>query len=333
MWETSVITLPRIYQVEWILTFTDIFFFFFCSVLCSGGLTEYGINVCCAHADVNECLTKCNQVTTLWVTSLPWGMAASKANMRLMNAFHCIWVHRRHAKAHAYTQWDPYSTDPSFRSLLPAAPELTMKPSVSLSGSSVCSPPWPFPVIRDGNRHRFASLLILQENLWLTHTGWVTASSCSPQSTAEVQLRVVELCHSERKKNKLESRCIEGWKREEVKHVPASYVAHTHTNTHTYGKARWLTTEAELLWRGEYYPLGTSFTSSIFTEFLCVLLLLIIQANCTHITTSHTSFMSVSVVRVIIELIMGRGWYSHPPPLRFHSFCWDSEFWRPLIKG
>lgn len=77
----------------------------------------------------------CNQVMTLYETSLLQGIAASKANMGLMRDIHCIWVERRHASTLIHT----YSTDPSFRSLLPIALELTMKPSVSLSGKPLLS--------------------------------------------------------------------------------------------------------------------------------------------------------------------------------------------------
>lgn len=97
---------------------------------------------------------------------------------------------------------------------------------------------------------------------------------------------------------------------------PACANTHTqaHTNAQAYCKASLLLTVAELLRRGEYYPRGTSFTSSIFTEFLRVLRLLIIPAKRTYASSattaaSRTIFMSMSVVRVIIEIIMGCGWY------------------------
>lgn len=76
----------------------------------------------------------CNRLTTLYVTSMPQGIAASKANARLMSVIHCIWV-QRNMRAEEHT----YLTDPSFRSLLPLAPELTMKACVSLSGKSPLS--------------------------------------------------------------------------------------------------------------------------------------------------------------------------------------------------
>lgn len=87
-------------------------------------------------------------------------------------------------------------------------------------------------------------------------------------------------------------------------------LACAHTSTQAYSKASLLLTVAELLQRGEYYPRGTSFTSSIFTEFLRVLRLLVIPAKRAHMLAPlRTVFMSMCVVRVIIEIIMGCGWH------------------------
>lgn len=74
------------------------------------------------------------KATTFHMTSWLQGIAAKTAKTGQMNVIHCIWV-QRNMQAWAYT----YLTDPSFRSLLPIAPELTMKPSVSLSGKTVLS--------------------------------------------------------------------------------------------------------------------------------------------------------------------------------------------------
>lgn len=100
---------------------------------------RYLLSVCVTYTPMSVSALPCNQVMTLYVTSLPRGIAASKANMRLMSAIHCIWVQRRRASSYTNTQRDTYSTDPTFRSLLPIALKLTMKPSVSLSGQSVLS--------------------------------------------------------------------------------------------------------------------------------------------------------------------------------------------------
>ena len=103
---------------------------------------------------------------------------------------------------------------------------------------------------------------------------------------------------------------------------------HTHTHTHTYSKASWLLTGGELLWRVEYYPPGTSFTSSIFTEFLCVLLLPIIRANCTHTLLSpyHTLFY----VRECCQ--SGAGESDLFPPLSF-TLAFVVAFWIHLVRG
>lgn len=139
----------------------------------------------------------CNQVVTLHETSLLQGIAGSKANMRLMRDIHCIWVEEKTCErthTHIFN-----------RSILP----ITAPYSPGAHNETQCLPqweafafpPWPFSLIRDRNRHRFASLLILIVNLWLTHTGWMATSSCSPQSTTEVQFRVVELA-TERKRTR-----------------------------------------------------------------------------------------------------------------------------------
>lgn len=113
---------------------------------------------------------------------------------------------------------------------------------------------------------------------------------------------------------------------------------HTNTHLHTYSKASWLLTVAELLWRGEYYPRGTSFTSSIFTEFLCVLLLLIIQANHTHAQAHilaltspyHTLFLcpwmlSGLLLRSLWDVDSDSPTYCPRSPLQSHPFCCSSE--------
>lgn len=226
-----------------------------------------------------------------------------------MSVIRRIWEQR---DVKAQKQSHTYLTDPSFRSLPPHSPGCSQWKPVSPSAGSRRSPPWPFPLIRDGNRHCSASVLILVVNLCLTHAGWTTSSSCSPQSTSEVQLRVVELAtERERKRTREVGFGLRCRSRGACVKLPCTY---TKPSTHTHLQKSWLAFDrAELLRWGEYYPSGTSFTSSIFTEFLCVLLLLIIPANHTHTYwdsyhhITHYIFMSMSVVRVIIEIIMGCG--------------------------
>ena len=177
----------------------------------------------------------CNQLTTLYVTSLPQGIAASKANTRLMSAIHCIWVQWRHASTHAQAQTRKLTqrqTQPSDHCSL--QPWSSQWSPVSPSVGSLCSPPWPSPLIRDRNRHRFASRLTLLVNLWLTHTGWMTSSSCLPQPTTEVQFRVVKLAAEIEKNNK------ESWApgaRMCASYSHAHIHTHTHTHTHTHMRA------------------------------------------------------------------------------------------------
>lgn len=109
-----------------------------CLLLCWSIESIWKIHVGCMYVTYtpkSPNVLPCNQVMTLYETSLLQGIAASKANMGLMRDIHCIWVERRHASTLIHT----YSTDPSFRSLLPIALELTMKPSVSLSGKPLLS--------------------------------------------------------------------------------------------------------------------------------------------------------------------------------------------------
>lgn len=85
---------------------------------------RYLYRACVTYTWLSVSALPCNQVVTLYVTSLPQGFAASKANTRLMSTIYCIWGGE---SEHTH---NTYSTDPSFRSLLPTALELTMRASV-----------------------------------------------------------------------------------------------------------------------------------------------------------------------------------------------------------
>lgn len=109
------------------------------AVFCREGVRE---DNCVAYTLMSASALPCNQVMTLSVTSLPQGIAASKANMRLMSAIQCVWVPRRHASAHTHTctQRGTYS----YGSILP----ITAPYSPGAHNESQCLPQWVVHALR-----------------------------------------------------------------------------------------------------------------------------------------------------------------------------------------
>lgn len=85
--------------------------------------------VCVTFTPMSASVLPCNQVMTLYVTSLPQGISASKANTGLMSAIHCIWVQSRHVSIHTHT---------FNRSILP----ITAPYSPGAHNETQCLPQW-----------------------------------------------------------------------------------------------------------------------------------------------------------------------------------------------